>query len=198
MKSSRTGYYIADPYAMYFLTFTVVGWIDLFTRKECKDIVIESLKFCQKEKGLNVHAYVIMGSHIHLILSAQEQTNGLSNIIRDIKRHLSKTLIKWVLTNKKESRKTWIEHLFKYHAKYNSNNTNYQLWQQNNCPKILLHPRFTKQKLAYIHANPVAAGIVFNEENYLYSSAGNYYGKLNNLLEVQIIEFGFEEGYLPM
>mgnify|MGYP000202983127 CR=1 FL=1 len=198
MKPARTGYHIADQYGTYFLTFTVVGWIDIFTRKECKDIVIESLKFCQKQKGLNIHAFVIMPSHIHLILSAQEHTSGLSNIIRDMKKYLSKTLIRWLLTNKKESRKNWLKMIFEYHAKYNSNNGKHQFWQQNNCPKILLYPRFTNQKLSYIHANPVTAGIVDDERHYLYSSARNYYGEGENILEIKLIDFGCEEGYVPI
>jgi len=81
--SDRDGYIITGQYAIYFLTFTIVGWVDIFTRKECKDIIVDSLKYCNKNKGLSIHAYVIMSNHIHLIVSAREDSGGLSGIIRD-------------------------------------------------------------------------------------------------------------------
>ena len=60
-----------------------MGWVDIFTRKECKDIIVDSLKYCNSNKGLSIHAYVIMSNHIHLIVSAREGSWGLSGIIRD-------------------------------------------------------------------------------------------------------------------
>jgi REP element-mobilizing transposase RayT len=89
MKSEPKGYVITDQYATYFVTFTTVGWVDVFTRKELKEIIIESLKYCQKEKGLIIHAYVIMSNHLHLILRAKEGSAGLSAIIRDFKKYTS-------------------------------------------------------------------------------------------------------------
>lgn len=172
-KSESKGYSIVDPHATYFLTFTIVGWVDLFTRKECRDIIIQSLKYCQENKGLNLNAYVIMPSHIHLIVSAKEGSKGLSYIIRDFKSHTFRELEKFIMHNKAESRKEWLKVIFEYHAKYNSNNTNWQIWKQDNRPKILLHPRFMMQKIQYIHNNPVVDAIVEKPEDYLYSSARN-------------------------
>jgi REP element-mobilizing transposase RayT len=78
----KEGYQIRNQQARHFLTFTVCGWIDLFTRKEYKDILIDSLKYCQKEKGLELNAFVIMSNHVHLIGRATEK-NTLSDIVRD-------------------------------------------------------------------------------------------------------------------
>ena len=89
-----------------------------------------------------------------------------------------------------------MELVFKYHAKYNKNNDQYQVWQQNNKPKLLAHPKFTRQKIRYIHNNPVVLGIVDQEENYLYSSGRNYLGYDNCKLNVELIDFGSEEGYV--
>jgi len=194
--TERKGYIISDQYATHFVTFTVVGWIDLFTRKRCKDIVIDSLKYCIANKGLELNAFVIMPSHIHLIVRAKESSKGLSGIIRDMKKHTSKQLLKWVLESGKESRKEWMDIVFKYHAKYNKNNNDYQIWQQNNQPKILIHPKFSNQKINYIHHNPVEAGIVLEAEHYSYSSARNYLGFENNIIDVKIIDFGIQEGYV--
>jgi len=194
--SDRDGYIITDQYAIYFLTFTIVGWVDIFTRKECKDIIVDSLKYCNKNKGLSIHAYVIMSNHIHLIVSAREGSGGLSGIIRDFKKHTSKQLLSWVKESNQESRKGWMELVFRYHAKYNKNNSKYQVWQQNSKPMICMHPKFTMQKLLYIHMNPVRAGIVDEAENYAYSSAVNYAGGSDSKLELDIIDYGNQIGYV--
>jgi len=69
----REGYAIRDQSAPHFLTFTICGWIDLFTRKIYRDQFLESIRFCQREKGLAMHAYVIMSNHIHMVASARER-----------------------------------------------------------------------------------------------------------------------------
>ena len=88
--------------------------MDVFTRKNYREIVIDSLTFCQKNKGLNIHAYVIMSNHIHCILSAKE--DNLSDIIRDFKTFTSKAIIE-AIDSKEESRRTWMLGQMVYFAK---------------------------------------------------------------------------------
>ena len=192
----RTGYNIDDQFATYFITLTIVGWVDLFTRKECQEILINSIKHCQKEKGLVVNAYALMPSHLHMIARCEEGGIGLSNIIRDLKTYTAKQLIKWIEEGGIESRSEWLKVVFTYHAKYNSNNSNYQIWKQDNQPKLCAHPIFTRQKIAYIHNNPVVSGFVDEPEHYRLSSAAAYIGSDLGPLEVEIIDFGVEEGYV--
>ena len=194
--SEQSGYTISDQYATYFLTFTVVGWVDLFTRKVCKDIIISSFDYCQKSKGLLVHAYVIMESHVHLIVTASKQSSGLSNIVRDMKKYTSNRLIEWIFQSGKESRRNWLKMVLTYHAKFNTNNSKYQIWQQYNKPKVCLFPKFTNQKIDYIHRNPVVAGIVDTPEDYVYSSARNYVNRSDFILDVHVIDFGVQEGFV--
>ena len=79
---------------LYFITVTVVDWVDLLTRPLYQDSIIESLKYCQKSKGLYVHAYVIMSNHWHAIVSSDEQS--LERIMRDMKKFTSKRLIELI------------------------------------------------------------------------------------------------------
>ncbi len=65
-------YTIKDQFGLYFLTFTVHQWADVFTRRDYTNIIIESLQFCQKEKGLKIYAWVIMSNHIHLIIQSDK------------------------------------------------------------------------------------------------------------------------------
>lgn len=196
MDSHAGGYRIVDQYGTYFLTFTIVGWVDLFTRKQCKQILINSLKYCINHKGLVLYAFVIMDSHIHLIASALESSNGLSGIIRDFKRATSKEILKWIKDNPRESRCDWLQMVFKYYGKYNDNNDTYQIWKQDNHPEQCIHPLFTLQKLNYIHYNPVVADIVDDPCDYKYSSARNYALRNDVLLDVKVLDFGPQVGYV--
>ena len=76
------GYKIRDENAIHYLTFAVVEWIDVFSRKSYSDIVVDSLNYCVDKKGLQVHAWIIMSNHMHLIASAREGF-VLSGIMRD-------------------------------------------------------------------------------------------------------------------
>ncbi len=194
--SDRAGYIIADQFATHFLTFSTVGWVDLFTRKKCRDILLESFRYCVKNKGLVINAYVIMSNHVHIIVTAQESSVGLSAIVRDMKKYTSKLLLNWVLKSGEEKRKDWMEVVFKYHSKFNRRNKNYQIWQQDNKPMVCSHPKFTSQKIEYIHQNPVIAGIVDKPDDYRYSSARNYSGRNDFLLKVDVIDFGVQEGFV--
>jgi REP element-mobilizing transposase RayT len=84
-------YSIRDQQGIYFITFTVHQWVDVFTRKEYKDLLLDSISYCQKHKGLMVYAWVIMSNHCHLIAGSDKEP--LSNIIRDLKSLLLKALL---------------------------------------------------------------------------------------------------------
>ena len=61
---SESGYKIRNQQAVHFITFAVVEWVDVFTRKDYRDIVLDSIRFCQQEKGLNLHSWCIMSNHL--------------------------------------------------------------------------------------------------------------------------------------
>lgn len=171
-----TAYQIKDQYALHFLTFQVVGWIDIFTRQNYREVVVESFNFCCKEKQLKVHAWVIMSNHVHCILSSS--TGKLSDTIGDLKGFTSKKIL-GMIENENESRKEWMLHQFKYYASQHTRNEKYQLWTHENHAEELLPlvPEKGFIKLNYIHQNPVNAGIVASPEHYLYSSATDYAGR---------------------
>jgi len=180
------GYKIRNQNEIHFLSFAVVGWIDVFTRKEYRDIVVDSLAFCQESKTLRLHGWCIMSSHIHLLASSGSY--DLSGTLRDFKKFTSKEVVGAIKSNGHESRKEWMIEMFRQAGGTNSRNTDYQFWQQDNQPKECYSPEFTIQKLNYIHNNPVKAGIVDRPEEYLYSSARDYHNKKNcGLLKIAFI-----------
>ena len=167
----HTGYIIRNQDRPHFITCTVVNWIDVFTRKSYRDIVIDSLAYCIKEKGMILYGYVIMSNHIHLIV--QSSKGKLSELIRDFKKFTS-TQILQAIQNEPESRREWMMALFGKATETHSRNINYQFWKYGNHPEEIYSLRFLWIKLKYIHMNPVHAGIVAMAEHYVYSSASNY------------------------
>ncbi|MDB5114531.1 MAG: hypothetical protein JWQ79_23 [Mucilaginibacter sp.] len=182
---ARKGYIIHDQQAIYYMTFTIVGWIDVFSRQSYRDMVIDSFKYCQENKGLHLHAYVIMSNHIHLIVSVDEGHN-LSDFVRDCKKFTAKQILDDIENNNIESRREWMLHQFKYYASRHSRNETYQLWQHENHFVELSSPAFMQQKIDYIHENPVNAGLVYRAEDYVYSSASNY-ADIDNIIEVDCL-----------
>jgi len=153
---------------LFFVTLTVVGWIDVFIRREYCDCLAQNLRYSQEKKGLQLYAYCIMSSHIHLIAAAENTI--LSNILRDFKSYTAKQLLQLITDNPQESRKEWLLYLFRHFAK-NTANTENKFWQQYNHPIDLTSNTLIDQKVNYTHQNPVSAGIVNEPQDYFYSSA---------------------------
>jgi len=128
------GYKIRNQQSPHFLTFQIVFWIDIFSRKEYRHIIIEAFNYCIAKKQLNVHAYVVMSNHIHCILSTSKV---LSDIVRDFKRHTSKQMFELVSTDI-ESRKLWMVHQFKFAASRHNRNTEHQIWTNDDHPIELI------------------------------------------------------------
>ena len=164
----------------YFLTHTITGWADLFTRKELAEIIINSLNYCIKSKGLEVYAWCLMPSHLHMIAATTKPAIKLSDVMRDFKKFTSKAMIDFI-QSRPESRKEWLVKLFA------QGEDSWQVWQEGMHPEELFTPKFTKQKLDYIHNNPVAAGLVYEPQHYAYSSALDYYTGQKGLIEVMLV-----------
>ena len=177
-------YKFRDQEKLYFVTATTVNWVDLFIRNEYRDLLLESLRYCQHEKGLEIYAWCLMTSHLHLIIGTHDKP--MEGIMRDMKRHTSKYLKKAIEDHPQESRKEWLLRMMTWAGTHNRNNHNWQLWQQDNHPQELFYAEMLGQKLDYIHMNPVVAGFVSEPQHYLYSSAVDYAGG-KGLLDIEVL-----------
>jgi len=179
-------YTIANQESTYFFTMTVVGWLDVFTRIEYKQVIVDSLQYCQKEKGLNVHAWCLMTSHLHLIVSVKPGFS-ISVFLRDFKKHTAKEVIK-LIKEISESRREWLLWYFEREGKKDKRISKYKFWKEDN-HAIELERSDTKmidQKISYIHENPMKDGIVDDICNYVYCSARDYCGQ-KGLVEIELI-----------
>ncbi|NOQ72228.1 MAG: transposase [Crocinitomix sp.] len=174
-------YKFHNPTAPYFVSFAVIDWLDIFTRNEYKDILLDCLRYCQKNKGMEIYAWCIMTNHVHLVFrSMEDQPPEL--LLGDFKRFTSNAVVKAIKENQRESRKEFLLEKFGVAADKSSNVKHNQFWRHDNRPIQLWSNKVISQKIRYIHDNPVEEGYVFRPEDYKYSSAIDYSGE-KGLLE---------------
>lgn len=180
-----TKYKATQPDAGYFVTLTTVGWVDVFSRPQQKDMLMKNLHFCQREKGLEIYAYCIMSNHLHMLCKAIGKFS-LPEIMRDFKKFTSKEVIKNIEAEP-ESRREWMLRIFEDACYKLKRDQKYKVWQDGYHAEHLFSHEFIIQKLNYTHKNPVKNRIVEKPEDYSYSSARDYAG-LKGELEVVILD----------
>jgi len=173
---AKTRYKIIEKEAPHFLTVTILNWIPIFTNPQTVTIVLDSLKFLQAENRIILYGYVIMVNHLHLIVESQELAKEIGNFKSFTARKIIDDLIaenKWQI----------LEQLNFYKLRYKSDR-DFQLWQEGSHPQAILTDKMMRQKLTYIHNNPVKRGYVDDPVHWRYSSARNYHGGGECLLKL--------------
>lgn len=179
-------YKFHNKQGLYFVSFATVYWIDVFTRQLYFDVLSDSVIYCRVHKGMELYCYCFMPSHVHFIFrSANEQPMEL---LQDFKRYTSKKVIEAIENNPQESRKEWLLWMFKRAGKKRGNISKHQFWQHHNKPIELWSEKVIKQKIDYIHNNPIESGFVTNAVDWKYSSARNYQDD-NTILEIDSVGF---------
>jgi len=170
----RSRYKITQPEQAHFVTLTVLHWIPVFTRPETVNILLDALRFLSKE-GLQVYAYVVLENHCHLVVQS-------SALDRDIARYKSYTAKQVIQYLSKNNVRQILEQLA-FYKKAHKNDRAYQFWQEGVHPELIKNDEMMRQKIDYIHNNPVKRGYVDKAEHWRYSSARNYLGQ-QGLLEI--------------
>ncbi len=167
-------YKFNDKNGIYFITGTVVGWIDVFTRNIYREILLDSFRFCQQNQGLQIHAWVLMTNHFHMICSFANNADS-GKVIKNIKSFTAIKIIDAIINNSKESRKGWMLDQFELHGKNNKSNYRFQFWIHENHPVLLDNEQIFQQRFNYLHQNPVKANFVREPQDWLYGSGIDYY-----------------------
>ena len=173
---TRSRYRIYEDYYPYFLTCTVVGWLPVFTRPDTVQILYDSWRFLHDQGRLVLYGYVILENHLHLIGSSAD----LAKEIGDFKSFTARRLIDYLEEN---GARTLLKLLHLLKARHKTDRT-YQFWQEGSHPQQIQNDEMMRQKLEYIHRNPVERGYVEDPAHWRYSSARNYTG-LPGLFPVQ-------------
>jgi len=172
----------------YFVTCTIVEWLPVFQEREYAQIILDSLQYIKIQKNTLLNAFVIMPTHLHAILWPQNNIL-LSDVLRDFKRFTSKS-ISLLATHRNEKKflKTFMQARLENRAQ---NISKYQVWQEGSHPEILYTDKFAKQKLDYIHKNPIRANLVEIAEDWPYTSAGAYFSDMETYPQVDLLEVNF-------
>jgi REP element-mobilizing transposase RayT len=181
-------YKFHNPQGLYFVSFAVINWLDVFTRDEYKSIVVDSLNYCIDHKGMEIVAWCLMPNHVHLIFRTFDGAEP-QNVLGDFKRFTSKALVAAIKDNPADNRKDLLLAAFRKAAKESSNVNNYQFWRHDNKPIELWSNTVIREKVLYVHKNPVEQGLVFKPEDYSHSSAKDYAGEVGlvkNVIQADI------------
>jgi putative transposase len=170
----RSRYKVVDPQLPHFITCTVLHWIPVFTRPETVEVVLESLRFLMKD-GLKVYGFVVLENHLHLVA----QSDDLNRDIARFKAFTARQLIRYLV----ENNVTQILEQLMFYKKAHKADRAYQVWQEGSHPEWIQNDAMMRQKLEYVHHNPVKRGYVDEPEHWRYSSARNYAGR-DGLLDV--------------
>ncbi|MGR3219926.1 MAG: REP-associated tyrosine transposase [Candidatus Anammoxibacter sp.] len=171
----RSRYKITEKEGIYFVTSTIVEWIPIFTTQRYFDIIIDSLRFCKDHKELKLYAFVILGNHFHLAVSAP----ALSAAIASLKMFTAKEVIKAL----KQDNKRWLLNQLAFYKERNKMASNFQVWQEGFHPQLILNNEMFVQKVEYIQQNPVKHGLIDAPEHWRYSSARNYSANDHSIIE---------------
>lgn len=170
----RSRYKITSPESPHFITLTVLHWIPVFTRPETVNILLDSLRFFASQ-GMKIYAYVVLENHCHFVL----QSNKLDRDIARFKSYTAKQLIQYLAQNNVKQ----ILDQLAFYKKAHKDDRAYQFWQEGVHPELIQSDEMMRQKVDYIHLNPVKRGYVDKAEHWRYSSARDYLGN-SGLLEV--------------
>lgn len=194
--SSRP-YQIIDQYAVHDMTFRLVGIFGLMRYHRYLSLIIDSLAFCQKHKGLIIHAYLLMDDHVYMIARAERSSEGLSAIIRDFKKYTAIRTIQFL------SRRKTVNHRFQFLRVCNRfgmicpNNRFFQVWIPNNKLEVLFSIEKSYRRINTIHQMPFEKGKVHTCEAYPYSSAKDYVTNQSGPLKIEILESQVFEDQWP-
>jgi putative transposase len=148
---------------------TIVSWMPIFRNPEVAEIVISSLRYLQEKKHAIVYAFVLMENHFHCVV----QCDDLIAAIRSFKSFSARTIIDYY---KKQNNITILEKFRRNKLPYKVS-SNYQVWQEGSHPQSIVSDKMMRQKIEYIHNNPIRHGYVDNAVDWFYSSARSYEGK---------------------
>ena len=153
----------------HFLTCTTIEWMPIFSKPELVQVLFDSLNFLQRHQRLVLYSYVVMENHCHFIASAENLTKEIGHF----KSFTARSIIDWLRENQPQS--YWLNR-FKDAKLRHKTQQDYQLWQEGCHPQGIVSAEMLRQKLEYIHNNPVERGYVDDPAHWRYSSYRNYMG----------------------
>jgi REP element-mobilizing transposase RayT len=174
----RSRYKILDERYPYFITSTIVEHYNILKISSFRDIIIDGFNFLTEKRNIEINAYVIMPDHFHVIAKGKD----LGIHISRFKSYTARRILDLL---EEQNRRAWLKKFEGAKADHKKDRV-YQVWMEGYHPKQIINRKMMIQKIAYIHYNPVEAGLVRKEKNWEYSSWGDYYECSSGLVEVTL------------
>jgi REP element-mobilizing transposase RayT len=165
---TRSRYRFGENEYAYFLTCTIVGWLPVFTRPQTVQFLYDSWRFLQENGRLTIYGYVILENHLHLVASSP----AIAKEIGDFKSFTARQIVDYLETRHVKTLLNWLRFLKVRHK----NDREYQVWQEGSHLEQIKDDEMMRQKLEYLHLNPVKRGYVDEPTHWRHSSARNYAG----------------------
>jgi len=157
------------------MTCTIVAWLPVFATRRFAEAILDSWRFLQTKRDIDIIAYVILENHLHWIAVGPD----LSLRVGQFKSFTARTIIDAM---KETNYETMLQEL-EFYKKRHKIDQQFQFWQESSHPQVIEHEDMMEQKINYIHNNPVKRGYVDDAVHWRYSSARNYAG-LPGLIDI--------------
>jgi len=171
----RSRYVITEPDKPHFMTCTVMEWLPVFTRPETVQILLDCWQYQREHADLKLYGFVVLENHLHFIAQAPR----LDECVSSFKSYTARQLIDYLKQHHIEQLLTRLSFSKRAH-KYDRD---FQFWQEGVHAEMVFNENIMREKLKYIHENPVKRGYVDRAEYWRYSSASNYEG-LGGVIDV--------------
>ena len=171
----RNRYLITEPDKPHFMTCTVMEWLPVFTRPETMQILIACWQYQREHQGLKLYGYVILENHLHFIAQAPR----LDKCVSSFKSFTARQLIDFLQAHGAKQ----ILNRLQFSKRAHKVDREYQFWQEGIHAEMVFNEDIMREKLKYIHENPLKRGYVNRAEHWCYSSAGHYEG-LDGLIDI--------------
>ena len=161
-------YCITSDAAVYYVTFSVVDWLPVFVSEGAFRIVTDSLNFCHAHKGLRINAFVVMPTHMHMIVFDKDfSADRLRGTLTDFRKFTGRSLSDFCS-----------QHLPACFAETlraaATADRERRFWQPSRHPEAIETESFWRVKLDYLHENPCRKGLVLRAAAWRFSSAAYY------------------------
>ncbi len=173
---SRSRYKTFENATTYFITTSAINWLPLFAKADLAEIILDSLTFLHNNNRIEIHAWVLMETHIHLVASS----NDMSSEMRNLKSYTARSIVDHL---KKQGPELFLTQM-KFYKKKHKINQVFQVWQEGFHPKHIVDEAMLNNKINYVHYNPVKRGYIDKPEHWRYSSARDYAG-LKELIPIK-------------
>ncbi len=137
--------------------------------------MLDCWHYQRKHTGLKLYGYVVLENHLHFVAQAE----NLNKCVSSFKSFTARQIIDYLQAQHVEQILTRL----RFSKRAHKVDREYQFWQEGTHAELVYSEAMMREKLDYIHANPVKRGYVNLPEHWRYSSAANYAG-LADLIDV--------------